>query len=117
MKRLKNIDDIIEKTFFSYPFDLKQSVYCYGMNNANESTWNKFLEIHRGDTMLIGRSLACIKNMSIIENYLNTIIAENSSFTTEDYCDIFESLFYKGSYTTDLMTDFVMKNWNVFNSR
>lgn len=117
MKRLKNTVDAIEETFFSYPSYLKEWVYCYGVNNANESTWNKLLDIYVNDTMSIGRSLACVNNMTLIEKYLNMIIAENSSFTSEDYCNIFESIFYKGSYTTDLMTDFVIKHWDVLSSR
>ncbi|XP_035744089.1 uncharacterized protein LOC118451536 [Vespa mandarinia] len=100
-----------------YPLYLKEWVYCYGMNNANESTWNKLLDIYMNDTMSIGRSLACIKNMTLIEKYLNMTIAENSSFTSENLCDIFISVFYKGSYITDLMTDFVIKHWDVLNSR
>ncbi|XP_043498879.1 thyrotropin-releasing hormone-degrading ectoenzyme-like [Polistes fuscatus] len=100
-----------------YPSDLKQWAYRYGINNLNESMWNKLWDIKSNNISEICSFLNCIEDETVIEKYLNMTIAENSPFTEDNCIEIYETLFYTRYETINLVTDFILRNWDGINSR
>ncbi|KAI4492600.1 hypothetical protein M0804_002391 [Polistes exclamans] len=100
-----------------YPSDLKQWAYYYGINNLNESMFNKLLNIESKNISEIYDFLNFIEDKNVIEKYLNMTIAENSPFTTENSIEIYEGLFYTRYETINFVTDFILRNWDTINSR
>ncbi|KAI4503437.1 hypothetical protein M0802_001659 [Mischocyttarus mexicanus] len=100
-----------------YPTDLIIWVYCYGINNLNESIWNELFDIKNNNISMIIDFLSCINDEIIIEKYLNMTIAEDSPFTKQHCEAIYEALFYNQLKTKNFVTDFVLRNWDIYESR
>lgn len=98
-----------------YPECLIEWILDNGMNNANESTWDRMLETYLDQWPLeVTDFLGAVKNLTLVEKYLNMTIAEDSPFLNEYRKDILEPLFYSEPAISTLTTDFVMSHWDEF---
>ncbi|KAG7211602.1 hypothetical protein KM043_010857 [Ampulex compressa] len=93
--------------------DLKEWIYSMGLTTANESTWDRFLELHVKDlTPRIIDALSSSENETIIEKLLNMTIMQGSKIPRIKAPEIIMDMNYENPIVVDKTIDFLMRNWD-----
>ncbi|XP_071569032.1 aminopeptidase N-like [Temnothorax nylanderi] len=92
------------------PSDLKESIYCNGIKEANVSTWNKLMDRYfiKQDNNIL-ESLTCSKNPDILINFINTSASNEIIIQNDEYCNIILSIIQKHS-DDDVVLDYMLSN-------
>ncbi|XP_011498163.1 PREDICTED: aminopeptidase N-like, partial [Ceratosolen solmsi marchali] len=73
--------------------DLQEWARCYGLNGANETIWNKMLQKYQenlSENTII--YLSCSENSTILHNFLNLTISNNSIINEKHVLSVFKSV-------------------------
>lgn len=103
---LKNPDPMNITTAISW----QKWIFCYGLRRANQSTWNGVLDLYvktREKSLLY--YLTCSENKTILENYLNMTLSEDSLFLKEDLRSIYDVMMTE-EIGIEVVNDFYCKN-------
>ncbi|XP_048514932.1 aminopeptidase N-like [Athalia rosae] len=95
--------------------DLKAVVYCWGVRNATEETWdvmwNRFLAADLATEVdVLLRGLACSSDPNILKKYLELSVTPNSGIRRQDALTVFTSVLNSGQDNVDTLLEFVVDN-------
>nr|XP_012230690.1 PREDICTED: uncharacterized protein LOC105677005 [Linepithema humile] len=92
--------------------NLKEWVYCNGIMEANETIWNKLMDVYvnKSDEDILDY-LACSENPDILIKFLNISASHDSIIKNKHYKDAYGSILQKHA-NNDLVLDYVLMNLN-----
>jgi len=105
---------LLKILFHSTSFPKKQWIFCNGVKLANESVWNRLLRMHIEGSESTMSYLGYSKNLTIIRNFLNMTISENSPIPTKDVYRILNSVLNAYYPNIDVTIDFIAHHWDKF---
>ncbi|XP_063992148.1 uncharacterized protein LOC135170322 [Diachasmimorpha longicaudata] len=91
------------------PPNLKNTIICAGIRNADQATWDKIYakQIGLEEKNLLG-PLGCSSNVNILKSYLSK--AMNESIAADDRDEIFEAVISRNDEGVNVALDFILAN-------
>ncbi|XP_024945954.1 uncharacterized protein LOC107272872 [Cephus cinctus] len=96
--------------------DVKSVAYCWGINNADQATWdivwNRFLEndISTEEVLLLS-SLGCSEDPAILQKYLELSITPDSGIRSQDSASVFNSVLNGPNSNLEVALNFIATNF------
>lgn len=93
--------------------DLQSVVYCNGLRNATEGTFNFILNkleksLDQGERTLLISSLGCSQNSTLLSQYLEKSLT--NTFRLQERARVITAVARNGNIGLDLTMDFIVKN-------
>ncbi|XP_050307887.1 membrane alanyl aminopeptidase-like [Anthonomus grandis grandis] len=97
--------------------NLRLIVYCYGIKNSNnissdwEFLWNQYLNTSLStEQVTILSALGCSNNETILKEYLNKTLIDNSGIRSQDYVSVFSAVYSRSANGVDAALDFLTEH-------
>uniref|UniRef100_U5EWR8 Aminopeptidase n=1 Tax=Corethrella appendiculata TaxID=1370023 RepID=U5EWR8_9DIPT len=97
----------------------RNSIYCNGLRNANADTFNKVLtDLHQSqdaaERVLLISVLGCSENEELLEKYLNTSLAVNSTefnYREQERISVLRTVYTNGKNGAKIALNFIDENY------
>ncbi|XP_015604744.1 aminopeptidase N-like [Cephus cinctus] len=93
--------------------DLKNWVFCGGLNNANATVWNMVLDLYaKSPSRSLIYYLGCSEHKEILTKYMSLATTENSTILKEHASDAFASIYDGSGDNINFALDYLIDNFD-----
>lgn len=104
--------------------NLRTIVYCYGLKYSSDlaSDWDFLWSAFENTTLsteqvTILSALGCPSNKTVLDQYLNKTLTDDSGVRSQDYAAVFSAVYSGSSTGVDVALDFFIDNYDAISTR